>query len=30
MAVVPPGGARAGEEVTVLDTGLLGPVWGGR
>ncbi|WP_051951182.1 molybdopterin molybdotransferase MoeA [Actinacidiphila yeochonensis] len=30
MAVVPPGGARAGEEVTVLDTGLLGPAWGGR
>ena len=28
MAVIPPGGARAGEETAVLDTGLLGPAWG--
>lgn len=28
MAVIPPGGARAGEETAVLDTGALGPSWG--
>ncbi|WP_329134234.1 molybdopterin molybdotransferase MoeA [Streptomyces sp. NBC_01476] len=28
MAVIPPGGARAGQETAVLDTGLLGPAWG--
>jgi molybdopterin molybdotransferase len=28
MAVIPPGGARAGQETAVLDTGLLGAVWG--
>ncbi|WP_225845066.1 molybdopterin molybdotransferase MoeA [Streptomyces sp. HPF1205] len=30
MAVIPPGGARAGEETAVLDTGVLGgPAWSG-
>ncbi|WP_407640268.1 molybdopterin molybdotransferase MoeA [Actinacidiphila rubida] len=28
MAVIPPGGARAGDETAVLDTGALGPSWG--
>ena len=28
MAVIPPGGARAGHETAVLDTGALGPAWG--
>ncbi|MFI1091672.1 molybdopterin-binding protein [Streptomyces sp. NPDC020917] len=28
MAVIPPGGARAGDETAVLDTGALGPAWG--
>jgi molybdopterin molybdotransferase len=28
MAVIPPGGARAGQETAVLDTGMLGPAWG--
>jgi molybdopterin molybdotransferase len=28
MAVIPPGGARAGEETAVLDTGMLGTPWG--
>lgn len=28
MAVIPPGGARAGQETAVLDTGALGPAWG--
>ena len=28
MAVIPPGGARAGDETAVLDTGVLGPAWG--
>lgn len=28
MAVIPPGGARAGQETAVLDTGVLGPAWG--
>ncbi|HEY5834295.1 molybdopterin molybdotransferase MoeA [Streptomyces sp.] len=27
MAVIPPGGARAGDETAVLDTGVLGPTW---
>jgi molybdopterin molybdotransferase len=29
MAVIPPGGARAGQETVVLDTGMLSPAWGG-
>lgn len=30
MAVIPPGGARAGQETAVLDTGVLGgPAWSG-
>lgn len=28
MAVIPPGGGRAGEETAVLDTGVLAPAWG--
>ncbi|WP_328914827.1 MULTISPECIES: molybdopterin molybdotransferase MoeA [unclassified Streptomyces] len=28
MAVIPPHGARAGQETAVLDTGVLGPAWG--
>ncbi|WP_333766541.1 molybdopterin molybdotransferase MoeA [Streptomyces sp. IBSBF 2435] len=28
MAVIPPGGARAGQETAVLDTGALAPAWG--
>jgi molybdopterin molybdotransferase len=28
MAVIPPGGARAGQETAVLDTGVLSPAWG--
>ncbi|WP_262413677.1 molybdopterin-binding protein [Actinacidiphila acidipaludis] len=28
MAVIPPGGARAGDDTAVLDTGVLGPAWG--
>src|SRR5882757_5962935 len=28
MAVIPPGGARAGQETAVLDTGMQGPNWG--
>jgi len=28
MAVIPPGGVRAGQETAVLDTGMQGPTWG--
>lgn len=28
MAVIPPGGVRAGQETAVLDTGALAPAWG--
>ncbi|NUP38311.1 MAG: molybdopterin molybdotransferase MoeA, partial [Streptomyces sp.] len=28
MAVIPPGGAKAGQETAVLDTGVLAPAWG--
>ncbi|MFG1805481.1 molybdopterin molybdotransferase MoeA [Streptomyces sp. NPDC049040] len=28
MAVIPPGGARAGQDTAVLDTGALAPAWG--
>ncbi|NJP43066.1 molybdopterin molybdotransferase MoeA [Actinacidiphila epipremni] len=28
MAVIPPGGGRAGQETAVLDTGALAPAWG--
>jgi molybdopterin molybdotransferase len=28
MAVIPPGGARAGQDTAVLDTGVLNPAWG--